>query len=250
MSLFITPHSSYFSSFDPPPLSLDPRIATTKWIFFDFSSIDDFSPPMAERVRMWTVLSLANAWAAELMTRVIYCFRQAYKELFPTQPVIINPTEKLDDLKNLKIVFHQPVDYEDFRNKVLTYKNGFYNNFGFEAFSQLNRAELYILNHCKTKEEEELKVGMAVYDAIVNLYLKRLFGRYPELNNKRYLPCLRTIALAIAIKMSCDEAIENESFQCFIYPYMGTKLHSRMEIAFLKAIDWNISITELSKSMI
>lgn len=90
-----------------------------------------------------------------------------------------------------------------------------------------------------------LRAGMAVFDAIVDLYVKRFLEENPHMDDEEYLPALRTIALGIAIKLTWDEAVWNSDFIPFIHPYMGGCNHKNMEIAFLQNIDWNVSTSEL-----
>jgi hypothetical protein len=251
MLLFTSPiysHFFFFPSLDSSSLSLDSYKDKdlAKFASFHFPFIETLPSPLEIARRIWTVFTLATAWVTELITRVMFCFDLAHKKQVSNQPIIVYPKDKLDDPEKLADLFQQSIDYETFRYKVLTYKNLFYNNYGYNAFIQIKEAKLGILDNCKTEEEKELKASMAVYDAIVNLYIERFCARYPELNDEKYLPCLRTIALSIAIKISWDESIDNVNFQHFIIPYMGYKSHGMMESAFLKAINWNTSINELS----
>lgn len=213
-----------------------------------FPSFDDYLPlPLGEIKRVWTVLNLTCVWVIELLTKIMGCFQQIHKkQLFNPSIYNVKLTSESDKLKNLRKLFQHPVDYEMFRDKILNYKNFFYNNYGFDAFFQIKNVKLSVFEDCKTRKEQKIEASMVVYDAIVDLYINRFLDHYPELDDEKYLPCLRTIALATAIKISWDESIDNISFRHFMIPYMGTAKHYKMEIAFLEAIDWNTSTEELT----
>lgn len=249
MHFFANPFYSYHSSpplFTASPVSLDSRRDSINFTSIFFPSIDHLPTSFEDVKRIWKVLTLASIWWIELLTKIMCCFHWMQNKQLTHQPIVMDPAENSDDQESLRELFGQPIDYPGFRNRILNHKNWFYNNYGSNAFFQLKDADWSILENCRTEAEKELKASMVVYDTIVDLYVERFLNQYPELNNEQYLPCLRTIALTIAIKISWDESIENVSFQQFIFPYMGVKLHKKMELAFLKAISWNTSISELS----
>jgi hypothetical protein len=174
------------------------------------------------------------------------CFNRIHKQ--EEQPISSPQIEK-DQIEShnqeLYELFKHSIDYAAFHSKVLMHKNLFYNNYDCDAFAQLKEHDGSLLDNCKTDDDKELKTSMAVYDAIVDLYVCRFLKQYPELNNEECLSSLRTIALGIAIKISWDEAIDNIDYSSFITPYMGANLHKKMELEFLAAIDWNTSTDEL-----
>jgi len=156
------------------------------------------------------------------------------------------------DEEELKDVFSQRIDYRRFHDLVLhqAWKGeSIYNNYGIETYCQLQNHQINALDRFQNQEEKECRAGIAVYDAIVHLYLERVLNQYPVLNHQDYLPALSAIALGVAIKLSYDDAIWNVDINHFIYPYLDVVKYNSMERAFLKAINWDTSINLLKATV-
>jgi hypothetical protein len=191
---------------------------------------------------MWRVLNFFCALGSQLLSlilRVLGCFQATYPAETISSP-IQTPQFNKNDLQKL---FSQPINYEQFHDAALSWKRGrqlFLNNYDLKSFQQLKESHLELLNDCKTKKEREFKASVAVYDAIVDCYVKHFLDQHPELDSEEYLPALRTVALGLAIKVSWDEAVWNADFLPLLSPYFGRSTYNKMELEFLIGINWNI----------
>lgn len=202
--------------------------------------------------RIWRVLAVLSDWGCQLLMKIMRCFQslQLYqKELDPIEI-------KLEvEETGLQKLFHYPIRYRNFRDRILSYRNHFsqddsliFNNYSLETYSKLKEYDERIFDQCQNEQERELIASIAVYEAITQLYVRRFLDHHPELNHPYYLPALHAIALGIAIKNSWDDSIDNKSFREFMIPPLEGQRHFEMEIEFLKTIDWNFSTQELATS--
>lgn len=201
--------------------------------------------------RVWHILTLLCEWGAELLTKVMQCF-QSLQSNHPEEEMIEEAIQLTEN--ELCQLFNLSIPYEEFRDKILNYhgkskgqkvEEFTFNNYDFAAYSQIKKSNSTLVNN----GQNELTAGIEVYNAIVDLYVKRFLNQHPQLDKDEYLSALRTIALIIAIKESWDLPIANKNFQYFLHHYLEIKTLQKMEIEFLKGMDWDISITELSSGL-
>lgn len=229
--------------------------------------------------KTWKLLSLFADWGVQLLMKVMNCFhfflsfrsKGKTKNLSFMNPPVYDKNlkkavsyEKMGEqafienqesveyqAKNLCQLFSQPIVYENFRNNVFhSSLNNLFNNYNFKSYLLLKNADLSVLSNFENETEKNSKAGIATYDAIVDLYVRRFINRYPEMNHSTYLSSLRFIALTIAIKISFDEPIFNKSFHMCLFPKIEftPETHSAMEMAFLQAFDFDTSFIEIIDS--
>ena len=195
----------------------------------------------------WSFLQVVR-YAITLLLAKIYACAQHYLNSEQTSEFFNQPPKDFD-LTNL---YDQVVDYEHFRDRVLTYHNGFYNNYCSDSFfairDDIKEEKFDEIMSDEDQQQRDLMAGIANYEAIVDLFVDRFLARHPELQERHYLSVLRFVALCIAIKDSFDEAVWNEDFQKFETNVLPLSIHNQMEIEFLKIIDWNVSVTEICAS--
>lgn len=192
----------------------------------------------------WSFLQVIR-YAITLLLAKIYACAQHYFNSDQTSNFFDHPPNDFEISK----LYDQVIDYEYFRDRVLTYHKGFYNNYCGDSIFALRddiREEKFeeIMSYAD-QEQRDLFAGITHYEAIVDLFVDRFLARHPEMQEKQYLPVLRFVALCIAIKDSFDEAVWNEDFQKFQSNVLPLSVHNQMEIEFLKIIDWNVSVTEI-----
>lgn len=205
--------------------------------------------------RCWRVLTLFADWSFQLLTKVMRCFQfnQHLQQQEPTEEsleivIMKSPIQLKED--DDKEIFNQLVNYQYFFDKTLSDKQSFnkfmFNNYNFESYLKLKSHDVNsMLKQYDQQEDMEFAASKAVYSAIVDLYVQRFLQKHPELDQEDYLSSLRMTALRIAIKCSLDEAICYEDLKGFIFPYMEIQEYYKMEIEFLKGIDWDTSTREL-----
>lgn len=241
-----------------------PRTASAALSKLTFLSarIAQFLSPLEKMNRIWKLVIFLGNCAKQLLSKIMKCFQSIIKQgsTFSSPPSSQLPSIKqerqqelpgegkeVEKESELRLLFNNPVNYEKFHDSILNYQNNFFNNYHLETYRKLKDCDWSLLEKCQSKQEKEHQAGIAVYDAIVKLFVKRFLDQYPALDQKIYLPSLKVIALGIAIKNSWDEAIYNTYLQPFIVPYMGIKKHNKMENEFLKGMNWNLSLDELRK---
>jgi hypothetical protein len=193
--------------------------------------------------KVWRLITFLTYWSFQIVIKVISCFLSIFRK--QEDPLTSNTKIKN---KNLHLLFSLSFDFEKFRDKVLKIKDDkhnmlIFNNYNLDSYLKLKHHDLSILKNCKNDNERELKASIAMYQAIVDLYVKRFLMRHPDMNESCYLSSLRMIALVIAIKYSIDEAIWNADFRDFIP--ITIKTQNEMEMKFLEVICWNVSLREL-----
>lgn len=243
------------TSFDPIIQINDhnfaPSLAPAKPLKLTFFSAPTASSPLEKIKRIWSVLTFMSKRIIQLIGKIMKCFLSIFKQSSPTKQEQKQITQveikKVKQKDELKLLFEGPLNYEKFHESLLIFHANYYNNYDLEAFGQLKECDWNMFDQYSNKQEKEIKAGMAVYDAIVKLYVKRFLVLHPELDQKIYLPSLQAVALGIAIKDSWDDMFDNKDFQKFIIPGIGIKKYGKMEIEFLKGIDWNLSLDELRK---
>ena len=227
--------------------------------FNPFFSPPSFTLPIASAKksygsRIWRILTLFTHWNFLLVIKMMSCFQ--FLQNKKRKQAGAHPEMENEDLKEL---FSQPIVYEKFRDQILSYKirdkNGtqFFHNHTLQTYLELKNPDPTIFDHITNDAQKELISVTASYEAIVDLYVQRFLNKHPRMNNENFLPSLKTTALGIALKISCDEQIYNSDFNPFLSlswnPLLSSSFeistHNKMEIEFLKEIDWNISTDEL-----
>jgi|GEM_PF-2284321 len=256
--------------------------ALKQWITHQKSVLQ----PIKKTSRIWQIVSLFTYVLKLLVTKIINCFQSIigfkneqqtislHTEKWKadlgescnseTSPCILLEPKREDQVeplfpqgkptptksqRELEQLFNEPVDYQRFHDDILSLKQSgelFFNNYNVQAYLKLNNHDMCLIEACQNDEEKELMASTAVYDAIVNLYLKRFFDEHPSLNDKDYLPALSMIALGIAIKLSYDDPIWNDDWNHLIHPSIELSKYIKMERGFLEAIHWNSSISEIA----
>lgn len=162
-------------------------------------------------------------------------------------------------------LFTKPVDYKEFRNNVLRKiiwnrklrrSELFFNNYNVQSYmsiEKLRKKVPYFLN-LPNQNEKNIQAGFEAYDAVVDLYVQRFIQRFikefPEITEERcltFIPSLQIVALCIAIKISWDgfESIWNQDFKPYLPKTISLAELNRMELEFLKFINWDTSTSEL-----
>lgn len=127
----------------------------------------------------------------------------------------------------IKHLFSQQVDYNGFREKVI------------EKILKKDPE-----NKSNEKEIENF------FDKVVAQYEERFLEANPEMNSKKYLQSIKFIALVCAVKIFSDELnLTNTEILKILHPStawihkaLNAMSLTRLEMEFLKAINWNLSI--------
>ncbi len=236
-------------------------------IFVQYSNLLHSIKEYAKRI--WSILSLKIPLVANIMA----CFQKTIvqspevnkkktKNRVPFNP----PISKNDQAKQqersakLKTLFQQPMNYEKFHDNILNHytleedpvtkekrptTNLLYNIYDINSYLRLKNRKLNIFNRFQTDAEKDLKAGIATYDAIVDLYVRRFLKKNPDMNHESFLPSLRVMALALALKQADDYAIWISDLHPFIDSSVSVSTLTTMEVEFLKEINWDISLSEI-----
>lgn len=190
----------------------------------------------------WSVLLFT--WGRALFDLIAMCFQMLFLKKERSE------IPELDE-KGKRSLFNISIDYENFHDQILNYKKGsklIYNNYSFASFLELKEGVIFDgidkLEGCDDQDQRDRLGGIATYDAIVDLFVGRFLIQHPDMNQESYLSSLRFIALCLAIKISYDQQIWNSDFLFFLPAPFSIDTHKKMEVEFLKGIEWNISQTE------
>lgn len=197
----------------------------------------------------WTFLSILRELSIDLLRIITACFHWLLKQISTSDTQELHQESNQEEIEKL---FNYPINYDRFREEILNYRKRsslFYNNYNFKSYLQLKddiiNDKLEPIKAYSDEDQRDLAAGIANYEAIVDLYVQRFLDRHPHLDQEPYLPALQFIALCIAIKVAYDQPVWNSDFQSFLQIPLSVATHNKMELAFLKGIEWNISLTDI-----